>query len=942
MKLKNFFKNLNKDFGNRNFEGFEFNSKKIKKNNIFFAIQGSKFNGNNFIKDAIRKGARIIVSNKFKTGINKDILHIRVSDPRLALSNFANKYYNKKPNNIIAVTGTNGKSSIANFYYQILKLNKKKVASIGTLGVKSDSINTKLNNTTVDIITVNKILSNLKKKKIENVILEASSHGLEQKRLHGINFSTSIFTNLSRDHLDYHKNYRNYFNSKLILFNQLTKKNGNIIFDNDFKNSHTLRKIAKRKKLNIINTGTSNSHLKINSLKILNNYQYVKFSYQNKEYQFKTRLIGKIQIRNLIMAVAAALKSNLNIDKIVKKLEYIKPTKGRLEKIGITKDNSIVILDYAHTPEALKTCILNIKEQFGLRKINIVFGCGGERDKEKRPIMGKIANKLCNYIYLTDDNPRNENPKKIRESIKKSILPSKMIEIPSRKSAIRRAILNSKSDEILIIAGKGHENTQEYSKKKNFSDKDNVKKSIILKNRLLSNDWKLNLLKEIIKNKKLDILKNFKISTNSKESNKGKIFFGIKGKNVNGNDFADEALKNGAKLAIVDNNSSQGLKKINVKNTLELLIQLSQKIRVSSNAIQVAITGSSGKTSLKELLGQCLQKSYYTTFSRNSFNNKYGLPISLINLNKDTIYGIFEIGMDKKGEIDYLSKIIKPDIGVITNITYAHAKNFKTLFDIAKAKSEIIFNIKKNGTIVLNKDDKFFNFFSKLANKNELEIVSFGKNKNSDIRLSKIKKLKKNCTIYINVNSKIYNFKINNNLIPYVDNILASLAVCKSLNIIDKVKNNFFSDYKIPSGRGNIKKIVLGPKKINIIDESYNANPLSLKFSIKKFDNLKVNPNKKFILLGDMLELGKFSKKLHIEAAKDINNAKFKKLFVYGDNIVETFNKIRTQKRGKILKSINDILNTIKNDLSNGDFLMIKGSNSTGLNQLTKYIGTKL
>ena len=242
----------------------------------------------------------------------------------------------------------------------------------------------------------------------------------------------------------------------------------------------------------------------------------------------------------------------------------------------------------------------------------------------------------------------------------------------------------------------------------------------------------------------------------------------------------------------------------------------------------------------------------------------------------------------------------------------------------------------------MNKDDKFFNFFSKLANKNELEIVSFGKNKNSDIRLSKIKKLKKNCIIYINVNSKIYNFKINNNLIPYVDNILASLAVCKSLNIIDKVKNNFFSDYKIPSGRGNIKKIVLGPKKINIIDESYNSNPLSLKFSIKKFDNLKVNPNKKFILLGDMLELGKFSKKLHIEAAKDINKAKFKKLFVYGDNIVETFNKIRTQKRGKILKSINDILNTIKNDLSNGDFLMIKGSNSTGLNQLTKYIGTKL
>ena len=941
MLLKSFFKNLNKGFGNKSFSAFEFNSKKIKRNYIFFAIPGSKYNGNNFINDAIRRGARIIVSNKFKTGINKGVLYIKVSNPRLALSNFANKYYNKKPNNIIAVTGTNGKSSIVNFYYQILKLNKKRVASIGTLGVKSNGVSLKLNNTTVDAITINKILANLKNKKIENVILEASSHGLHQKRLHGIKFSSSIFTNLSRDHLDYHKNYKNYFNSKLILFNELTKKNGNLIFDNDLKYAQTLKKIAKRKKLNLLNIGASNSHLKINSIIALNNYQHIKFSYQNKEYQFRTNLIGKIQIKNLMMAVAAAIKSNLKIDDIVRKLKYVKPAKGRLEIIGTTKDNSIFILDYAHTPEALRICIENIKEQFGLRKINIVFGCGGERDKEKRPIMGKIANKLCNYIYLTDDNPRNENPKKIRDSIKRSISPSKMIEIPSRKLAIENAILNSKSDEILIVAGKGHETTQEYRKKKNFSDEENIRKSIILKNKFLSNDWKLNILKEIIKNKKLDKLKNLKVSTNSKKQNKGKIFFGIKGKSLNGNDFADEALKKGAKLVILENKKNDGEKKINVKSTLELLIKLSQKIRISSDASQVAITGSSGKTSLKELLGQCLQKNYSTIFSKNSFNNKFGLPMSLINLYKNTTYGIFEIGMDKKGEIDYLSKIIKPDIGVITNISYAHAKNFKSLMDIAKAKSEIILNIRKKGTIVLNKDDKFFDYFLNLANKNNLEIISFGKHKNSNIRLHKLKKSKKYYIIYINVDSKIYNFKIDNNLLPYVNNVLASIAVCKSLGIIDEIKSNFFSNYKIPSGRGNIKKITVGSKKINIIDESYNSNPLSLNFSMNKFDKLKINPNKKFILLGDMLELGKFSKKLHIETAKDINKVKFKKLFVYGNNIIETFNKIRTQKRGKILKSTSEILNIIKNDLNNGDFLMIKGSNSTGLNQITKQIGSK-
>ena len=357
------------------------------------------------------------------------------------------------------MTGTNGKSSIANFYYQILKLNKKRVASIGTLGVKSDSINLKLDNTTTDIITNNKLLFNLKNKKIENVILEASSHGLEQKRLHGINFNTSIFTNLSRDHLDYHKNFKNYLNSKLILFKKLTKKKGNLIFDNDIKFSKILKKIGKDKNLNLLNIGTKKCDFKLISIKNQNNLQLVTFLYKNKIFQFKTQLIGKIQIKNLLMAVAAAVKSNLKIDDIVKNLEHIKPVNGRLELVGKTKDNSIIILDYAHTPEALKTCLENIKNQFSLRKINLVFGCGGERDKEKRPIMGKIADKFCSSIYLTDDNPRNENPKKIRTSIKKSITKSKLIEIPSRKLAIYKAVLNSKSDEILIIAGKGHENT---------------------------------------------------------------------------------------------------------------------------------------------------------------------------------------------------------------------------------------------------------------------------------------------------------------------------------------------------------------------------------------------------------------------------------------------------------------------------------------------------
>ena len=208
-------------------------------------------------------------------------------------------------------------------------------------------------------------------------------------------------------------------------------------------------------------------------------------------------MLGKIQIKNILMAMLAAESNNLKFDKIVKKINKIKPVNGRLQKIGEIKNNSMVILDYAHTPDALNICLENLKDQFKDRKISIVFGCGGNRDKFKRPRMGKIANYYCEKIYLTDDNPRTENPKKIRKEIKRKIKKSKILEIPQREKAIEQAVNNLNSGEILVVAGKGHENIQDYGKSKRFfSDKNIILKSIKKKNKKLSNNIKLNILNE--------------------------------------------------------------------------------------------------------------------------------------------------------------------------------------------------------------------------------------------------------------------------------------------------------------------------------------------------------------------------------------------------------------------------------------------------------------
>ena len=224
MLLGNYFHNISKDYKNFSFAGISFDTKNIKKNYVFFAIKGNNIDGNNYIPLAIKKGSKIIVTERKVKKIQNGILFIHTKNVRKLLAEISFKIYNKHPHNLIAVTGTNGKSSVADFYYQILKLNNKKVASIGTLGVKSKNLNLNLSNTTIDPIKLAQILTRLKNQKIENIIMEASSHGLKQNRLDGLKFSSGIFTNLSQDHLDYHKNLKNYLKAKLYLFEELIKK----------------------------------------------------------------------------------------------------------------------------------------------------------------------------------------------------------------------------------------------------------------------------------------------------------------------------------------------------------------------------------------------------------------------------------------------------------------------------------------------------------------------------------------------------------------------------------------------------------------------------------------------------------------------------------------------------------------------------------------------
>ena len=940
MIIGNFIKRIELKDSNHYFSGICFNSSKCKKDNIFFAIKGIKIDGNKFINHAIKNGAKTIISNQKFEGIKKNILFIRSSNVRKCLSEFAHTIYKDKPNNMIAVTGTNGKSSVADFYFQILTLNKKKVASIGTLGIKTQNYIKKVSNTTIDPIALSEILNKLKKEKINNVILEASSHGLKQNRLDGLKFKTGIFTNLTHDHLDYHKTFSDYLKSKLYLLEELLKKKANIITDMDIPQYRIIKEIALKNKYNIETISNTISNLEIISHEYHNEKQIVKIRYKKKFYKFETGLIGKIQIKNILMAMIAANKSNLSFKKIIDIINKLKAVSGRLEQVGIIKNNSRVILDYAHTPDALEASLKSLSEQFKKRKISIVFGCGGDRDKSKRPMMGKIANQYCDRIYLTDDNPRHENPKTIRTSIRRNISKSKIYEISNRAKAIKKAIFNLKTGDILIVAGKGHEKIQEYKKiKKLFSDQEQIIKNITIKNKTLSRNFKINILKELSNSNNISSkLEINKASINSKEIKKNNVFFAIKGKNKDGNLFIKEAFAMGASLAIV-NNQKKSKKKIVVKDTLKFLTKASSTLRENLSSKIIAITGSCGKTSLKELLGRSLNKISQVTYSPKSFNNKFGVPLSLFNLEKRDAFGIFEIGMDKKGEIDYLSKIINPDVGVITNISYAHIKNFKNINQIALAKSEIIKNIKDNGYLILNKDDKFYNFHNDIGLKRNLKILSFSlKNKTATTNLDLISKEKSKYKISININKKKIYFYSNSIFENDLKNLLSTITIISIYRDIHKLDKNIFYDHKVTNGRGDIVKVKLFKKFFYLVDESYNSNPLSLKSALINFDMIKIDNSKKHLILGDMLELGKYSKKLHIEIGKNINKTSLKNVNVIGNHVKWTFNNLNKNRRGLVMKKKSQIIDLIKNNLNNNDYLMIKGSNSTGLNSLVNQI----
>jgi len=446
---------------NAKINNINLNSNNIQNGDLYISLKGKKYKGNSFIKSAINKGAKFVITDT--KIINRYLPIIYDNNIRKKLPTLLKHLYKPLPKNLIAITGTNGKTSVSWYLHQLLLLKKFNSSYIGTIGeyYKKNKKST-LETTTPDICSLFKIANDHAKKNSKYFIFEASSHGIDQKRIEGLPINIAVITNISKDHLDYHKNYRSYKSIKLNLFTKFLKKNGTAVLNSKIKYPKKFAKELKRKKIKIITYGSKNSNLYIEK-KLNKNF----ISINGKKIEIKEK-INKIHIiENLECSFAILLALGLLNNKIIGNINKIRNPSGRMEECYKLNNLSRVFVDFAHTPDALGKILDLVNNKYN-KKANILFGCGGDRDKSKRILMGQVANMKANKVYITDDNPRNEKPSKIRLEIYKGCIRAKLIS--NRKIAIKTALQDLKRKEILIIAGKGHEKYQIIKDKKFLFD----------------------------------------------------------------------------------------------------------------------------------------------------------------------------------------------------------------------------------------------------------------------------------------------------------------------------------------------------------------------------------------------------------------------------------------------------------------------------------------
>jgi UDP-N-acetylmuramoyl-L-alanyl-D-glutamate--2,6-diaminopimelate ligase len=445
---------LGSEAGALEISGLTADSRKAAPGTLFVAVAGTKADGAAYVQDAVGKGAVVVVSGH---AVDADVPVLVVSDPRRYLALAAARLSGKQPETMVAVTGTAGKTSVASFTRQIWAFAGHPAAQIGTTGVIAPGRDDYGSLTTPDPVTLHELLAELASEGVTHAAMEASSHGLDQRRLDGVKLAAAAFTNLGRDHMDYHPTVEDYMAAKMRLFDTLLPKGSPVVIFSDDPWSDAAIRIATDAGHDVRTVGRKGDYLTLKRVEHFRHKQMVEIHHNGVIHEVDIPLAGDFQVANALVAAGLAMSTGVSVSVALKALEKLVGAVGRLELVGQTKNGALAYVDYAHKPDALENVLTSVRP-FTSGRIITVFGCGGDRDKGKRPIMGEIATRLSDIVIVTDDNPRSEEPATIRSEILAAAPGAQ--EISDRAEAIRHAVSLLGNGDTLIVAGKGHEEGQ--------------------------------------------------------------------------------------------------------------------------------------------------------------------------------------------------------------------------------------------------------------------------------------------------------------------------------------------------------------------------------------------------------------------------------------------------------------------------------------------------
>jgi UDP-N-acetylmuramoyl-L-alanyl-D-glutamate--2,6-diaminopimelate ligase len=444
-------------WGEIDIRGLTADSRAVEPGFLFAAILGEANDGGSFIPEALARGAAALLAGPDVRIDDTAFPVLREQNVRRSLALMAARFHSRQPDTVVGVTGTNGKTSVVAFVRQIWETMGLRAASLGTVGLVAPDISEPVAHTTPDPVALHAVLTKLAQCGVTHLALEASSHGLKQCRLDGVRFAAGAFTNLSRDHLDYHADVEDYFDAKARLFTDLLLPGAAAVVNVDTAEGVRIAGIASQRGLVVLTVGANGETIRLLHRERKGLAQQLVVEADNQEHEIFLPLVGEFQVSNALVAAGLTIAAGGQMSVALRALEYLKGARGRLELVATSPRGAPVFVDYAHTPDALKHALLALRPH-AAGKLVVVFGCGGDRDRGKRPQMGAVAAELADVAYVTDDNPRSEDPSAIRAEVMAACPGG--IEVAGRADAIARAVAGLEDGDVLLVAGKGHETGQ--------------------------------------------------------------------------------------------------------------------------------------------------------------------------------------------------------------------------------------------------------------------------------------------------------------------------------------------------------------------------------------------------------------------------------------------------------------------------------------------------